>query len=346
MPTSSNADAPLVELRDVEKHFPIRQSFMDWLRRKPRRSVRALDGVSFTVPKGKVLGLVGESGCGKSTTGLILSLLETPTAGQYRFDGVDPLTLRGAALKHFRRRTQVIFQDPYQTLNPRLTIVRTLVEPLNIHKRGADDKERRRMAGAALRQVGLPESYLDKFPHELSGGQRQRVAIARAVILNPDLIVADEPISMLDVSIRSSILNLMLRLKAELEATFVFITHDLASARYICDEIAVMYLGRVVEQGPADEVIQHPGHPYTQLLLASVPDPRPGQERPAVAAPSEPPNPANVPPGCPFHPRCPSDMDICRQGQVARHDVSSGHWAACHLLDTPSTSRSTEPASK
>ncbi len=343
MSTNTNANTPLVELQDVKKHFPIRQSLADWLRRKPRRYVYALDGVSFTVPKGKVLGLVGESGCGKSTTGLILSLLESPTAGQYRFDGVDPLTLRGAALKRFRRRTQVIFQDPYQTLNPRLTIADTLMEPLKIHGLGANDAERRKMCGAVLRQVGLPESYLDKFPHELSGGQRQRVAIARAVILNPDLIVADEPISMLDVSIRSSILNLMLRLKAELEATFIFITHDLASARYICDEIAVMYLGRVVEQGPADEVIHNPSHPYTQLLLASVPDPRPGAERPVVEASGEPPNPANVPPGCPFHPRCPHAMDVCRQGAVPRHPVSSAHWAACHLLDIPPASE--EPAS-
>jgi oligopeptide/dipeptide ABC transporter ATP-binding protein len=320
---------PLVETIDLHKHFPVRESAARRLLSREQRWLRAVDGVDLRIGPGEVVGLVGESGCGKSTLGRLLSRLETPTSGTVAFEGRNLEQLSGRELKAVRRRLQIVFQDPYRSLDPRSTVQATVEEPLVRHKLGSA-AERAETVGRMLDRVELRPgtSYLQRYPHELSGGQRQRVAIARAMVLEPAFVVADEPVSMLDVSVRAGILNLMLRLKEEFGTSYLFVTHDLSVARYVSDRIAVMYLGRIVEQGPAEEVIQHPQHPYARLLVSAVP----GLGRShRVRATGEMPNAAAIPSGCRFHTRCPIAVERCRVQDPVLRPIGKNRLVACHL---------------
>jgi len=346
----------LLVVENLKKWFPVRRSLADVLAGRERRYVRAVDGISFTVVCGEVFCLVGESGCGKTTTGKLIVRALRPTSGRmlYRVseEAINELRalhvrlednsfidlagrFRGKADKLLRREVQMILQDPYGSLNPRQTIRDVLEEPLIIHGVGRSRDERLELVVKALEDVKLtpPEEFLDRYPHQLSGGQRQRVNIARALLLKPKLIVADEPVSMLDVSIRAEILQLMLELRDVKNLTYVFITHDLAVANNICDRIAVMYLGKIVELGPATEVIRNPLHPYTKALIAAIPepDPRKGRAIREVPIKGEVPNAVNVPPGCRLHPRCPYAEERCRREEPELKDVGGGHLVACHL---------------
>ena len=283
------------------------------------------------MPHGKTLGLVGESGSGKTTFGrLVLRLIE-PTAGRIFFEGRDVTRLKGKELKEFRRNAQMVFQDPYGSLNPRMTVYSIILEALNVHGiRVGDPKE---YIVRLLYEVGLNESHLYRYPHEFSGGQRQRIAIARVLALRPKFIVLDEPTSALDVSVQAQILNMLKELQRKYSLTYLFISHDLGVVRYMSDYIAVMYLGKIVELGPAEEVFEKPLHPYTKMLLASipVPDPELARRKPRVVVRGEPPSPINPPPGCRFHPRCPEAMDRCRREEPRLEEVEKGHFVACHL---------------
>ena len=287
---------PVIRVINLKKYFPIRAGLLDILRRRPRLYVRAVDGVTFDIHEKEIFCLAGESGCGKTTTGRTILRLIEPTSGKIFFKGEDVLSYDEDALKRFRRRAQIIFQDPYESLNPMMTVYNIVEEPLRIHKIG-NKEERYEAVMKVLEDVELkpPEAFIHRHPHELSGGQRQRVAIARALILNPEFIVADEPVSMLDMSIRAEILNLMLRLRDEHNLTYLFITHDLAVAKYICDRIAIMYLGKIVELGKAEEVIDNPYHPYTQALIAAVPTPNPKEKIGDIPIRGEVPSPINIP---------------------------------------------------
>jgi peptide/nickel transport system ATP-binding protein len=291
--------------------------------------------VSLEVARGEILGLVGESGCGKSTIGALLTLLERPDRGSVVFEGRDVTRLCGQALRAFRRRVQIVFQDPYESLDPRCTVEDTLTEPLIVHGIGSNRGTRADRVRRTLERVELrpPEAFLRRYPHDLSGGQRQRVAIARAVVLEPDFLVADEPVSMLDVSVRAGVLNLMKRLKDELSMTYLFITHDLAVARYMCDRLAVMYLGKIVETGQTEHVLRSPAHPYAQLLLSAVPAPDPDLRRPPVFSDCAVPDASDIPTGCRFHPRCSHVMGVCRDREPGFQAVADGHHAACFLHD-------------
>jgi len=348
-------DELLVAL-NLKKYFPVRRGLSDILKRR-RLYVRAVDGISFGIKDGEVFCLVGESGCGKTTTGRTVIGLTPPTAGyllyrprpeiakQFRDLGFEPvykdyfllndLFRNKKANKLLRRELQIIFQDPYGSLNPRFTIYSTLEEPLVVHGIAKTYEERFRYISKALEDVKLtpPEEFMKRYPHQLSGGQRQRVVIARALILDPRFIVADEPVSMLDVSIRAEILQLMLELKARRNLTYLFITHDLAIARLICNRIAVMYLGKIVEMGPADEIIEKPIHPYTKALVAAIPEPDPSNRFKIRDLPikGEVPSAINIPPGCRFHPRCPHAFDKCSKEEPSLIEVEPGHYAACWL---------------
>jgi oligopeptide/dipeptide ABC transporter ATP-binding protein len=300
-------------------------------------SVRAVSALNLTIHRGEILGLVGESGCGKSTTGMLLTLLERPDAGTLRFEGEDASDLRGKRLQAFRRRVQIVFQDPYESLDPRFTVESTLTEPLIVHGIGRSSSERRRMVRETLERVELrpADAFLNRYPRDLSGGQRQRIAIARAIILNPDFLVADEPVSMLDVSVRAGVLNLMKRLRDELRMTYLFITHDLAVARYMSDRIAVMYLGKIVEIGRTETILGAPQHPYTQLLLQSVPEPDPDVKQAPAFEEYAIPDATDVPVGCPFHPRCPFAMDACRRQEPVLLPTGDDHDVSCFLYHEP-----------
>lgn len=280
-----NADV-LVQLTDLEKLYPIRRTFVASLSSENQEYVRAVGGVSLDIRRGEILGLVGQSGCGKTTLGLMLALLERPTRGMISFEGSNISGLSGKELKSFRRKVQIIFQDPYESLNPRFRVEDAVTEPLIIHNLGRSRVKRRQIVRETLERVGLQpvDKFIRKYPHELSGGERQRVAIARAIALDPMFIIADEPVSMLDVSVRAGLLNLMLSLKEELGMTYHFITHDLSVARYMCDRLAVMYFGHLVELGPTEMVLHDPGHPYTRHLIDSVPIPDPTTERLRITA--------------------------------------------------------------
>ena len=323
----------LVKVEDLIKHFPVTQSLLDQLLNREVSMVKAVDGVSFTIKEGEIFGLVGESGCGKTTTGRVVLRLIEPTGGTVLYGDVDLTALKASEVKAHRKEIQIIFQDPFESLNPKMTIYELVAEPLEIHGIGTGDGERRSMVSEALNEVQLipPEEFLYRYPHELSGGQRQRVAIARALILRPKFIVADEPVSMLDVSIRTEVLNLILDLKEKLGLTILFITHDLAIARYMSDDIGVMYLGKLIEVGSTHDVMDDPDHPYTQALMAAVPVPDAERKRGDLPIRGETPQPINVPTGCRFHPRCPYAFDRCRVEEPQFMELEPGHRAACFL---------------
>ncbi|WP_245851031.1 ABC transporter ATP-binding protein [Paenibacillus herberti] len=316
----------LLEVEELCTYFPIRSGVMQ----RESGQVKAVDGVSFQVRRGESFGIVGESGCGKSTTGRSLLRLIEPTAGKVRFDGKDITGMESGSLRTLRRDMQMIFQDPFASLNPRHRISKILEEPLIVHGIGKAAQRRERVA-KVLETVGLSAWQLERYPHQFSGGQRQRIAIARALMLEPKLIVADEPVSALDVSIQSQILNLMQDLREQMGLTYVFIAHDLSVVKHFCERVAVMYLGRIVELGDKRSLYGQPKHPYTQALLSSVPSPNPGAVSERIILQGEVPSPANAPAGCVFHTRCPQAMDICRQERPVLKSVSQGHQTACHL---------------
>jgi oligopeptide/dipeptide ABC transporter ATP-binding protein len=315
----------LLEVRDLVKYFPVRRGLM----KKVVGHVRAVDGVSFEVRQGETLALVGESGSGKTTTGrLVLRLIE-PTRGEVRFEGQDILTLNKESMRQLRRKMQIIFQDPQSSLNPRMKVSSIVSEPLIIHKVG-DRQERAEQTTELLRLVGLDPAAGSKYPHEFSGGQRQRIGIARALALHPNFIVADEPISSLDVSIQAQILNLLMDLQEKLHLSYLFIAHDLRIVEHVSNRVAVMHLGRLVETAPTRELFANPAHPYTQALLASIPEPVPEKKSREVLE-GEQPSPLNPPPGCHFHPRCPVVVDRCRREEPPLVDLGNDHKASCHL---------------
>mgnify|MGYP000014574202 CR=1 FL=1 len=323
----------VVKVVDLRKWFPVRRGFLSTLFSRESLFVKAVDGVSFEIKKGEIFGLAGESGSGKTTTGrLILRLIE-PTSGKIFFEGTDITGLSEKELKPLRRKMQIVFQDPYESLNPRMTIGDIVSEPLRVQKICKDEGEIEERVKEALANVELlpPEEFIYRFPHELSGGQRQRVSIARAFILNPRFVVADELVSMLDVSIRAGILNTILDLVEKFGVSFLYITHDLALARHICDRIAVMYLGKIMEEAPTEKIVYEPLHPYTKALISAVPIPDPESRRMEVVIPGEIPSPINPPSGCRFHTRCPSVMDICRKEEPQLIEMGENHKVACHL---------------
>jgi oligopeptide/dipeptide ABC transporter ATP-binding protein len=326
--------APLVEAQGLTKHFPITRGILI-----PRQvgAVRAVDGVDFAIARGRTLGLVGESGCGKSTTGRMLIRLIEPTRGTIRFEGEPVEGLAAERLKAVRREMQIIFQDPFGSLNPRMTVQDIIGEPLVVHRwRSRADQLRR--VRELLDVVGLASYHAERYPHEFSGGQRQRIGIARALALNPKFIVCDEPVSALDVSIQAQIINLMQDLQAELELTYLFISHDLGVVKHIADRVAVMYLGQIVEIADKQRLYANPRHPYTQALMASIPVPRPGRRRARQVVRGDVPSPSDPPPGCRFHTRCPYVMDICRRIEPKLLATDQGHAAACHLVNPPEAS--------
>jgi len=322
----------VVRVENLKKWFPVRMGFFKSMLGGSQLFVRAVDDVSFEVKPQEIYGLAGESGSGKTTTGRLLVRLTSPTSGRIFFKNQDISSLGDKSLKPIRRKMQIIFQDPYESLNPRKYIRGIVEEPLLIH--GIVGKEAEDRVHEVMENVQLtpPEDYLFRFPHELSGGQRQRVAVARALVLQPEFIVADEPVSMLDVSIRAEILNLMTDLREKLGVSFLYITHDLALARHICDSLAVMYLGKIVEKGSTETLLTEPLHPYTQALISAVPVPDPTSRRIEVTVKGEIPSPVNPPSGCRFHTRCPAYIgDICRTKEPPLLDVGKNHCVACHL---------------
>jgi oligopeptide/dipeptide ABC transporter ATP-binding protein len=323
--TCTNADAaPLLELVDVTKHFPAKDG---------RGTVKAVDGVSLTVGRGQTLGIVGESGCGKSTLARLMLRLIEPTAGQVRFAGEDLLALGASALRSRRRDMQIVFQDPYASLDSRLSVGAIVAEPLQIHRVG-DRQERRRRVAELLSLVGLEPDAATRYPHEFSGGQRQRIGIARAIALEPKLVVLDEPVSALDVSIQSQILNLLMDLKARLGLSYVFISHDLAVVEHVSDRVAVMYLGRVVETTTTAGLYAAPAHPYTQALMSAVVEPDPARRTQRIVLQGDPPSPESPPPGCAFHTRCPKAMERCKSDAPILRAIGAdgaAHHASCHL---------------
>ena len=319
----------LLEVENLVKHFPVGGGMFS----RPVAAVRAIDGVSFTLNRGETLGLVGESGCGKTTTGRCILQLERPTSGRIVFEGVDLTTLDEAALRKVRRRVQVIFQDPYSSLNPRMTIGQILAEPLKVHGIVRDAAAREARVQELLQQVGLLPQHAKRYPHQLSGGQRQRVGIARALAMEPSLIICDEPVSALDVSIQAQIINLLEDLQSRFGLTYLFIAHDLSVVRHISDRVAVMYLGKIVEIADRTALYEEPLHPYTRALLSAVPIPDPAVEaaRERTVLRGEVPSPLNPPPGCVFHPRCPIAVDRCSAEVPALRELRGAHSGACHL---------------
>ena len=319
---------PLVAVRDLVTHFVRRTGLLG----ARRETVQAVNGVSFDIAARETLGLVGESGCGKTTLGRTILRLVDRTTGEVRFDGQDLFALDPAALRRVRRRMQVVFQDPDGSLDPRQSIGRAVREGIEVHRlaRGAEADRR---VEALLEEVGLPAGSAARYPHEFSGGQRQRAAIARALAVEPEFLVCDEPVSALDVSVQAQVLNLLVDLQSRRGLSYLFISHDLAVIRHIAPRVAVMYLGRIVEQGPADRIYRQPLHPYTQALLTAVPVPDPGKGRQRIVLAGDPPSPVHPPPGCPFHPRCqhPGKDETCRTVRPELRELGTGHFVACHL---------------
>jgi len=323
---------PLLGVQGLKMHFPITRGIIF---QRQVGAIKAVDGVDFSMVKGETLGLVGESGCGKSTTGRAILQLYRPTSGEVFFEGVDITKSKGEDLRKMRRRMQMIFQDPYASLNPRMTVGSIIGEPLEVHSIGANKKERQERVQELLKTVGLNPYFVNRYPHEFSGGQRQRIGIARALAVNPAFIVCDEPISALDVSIQAQIINLLEDLQDELGLTYLFIAHDLSVVRHISDRIAVMYLGKIVELSDRDELYENPMHPYTQALLSAVPipDPKIETQRKRIILEGDVPSPANPPRGCNFSTRCPRVMDICRTEDPPFKEYKPNHFAACYLYE-------------
>ncbi|WP_313066312.1 ABC transporter ATP-binding protein [Achromobacter animicus] len=325
IPTPRAAE-PLVRIDDLKVHFPTLQA-----RNAP--VVRAVDGVSFDVPRNTIVGLVGESGSGKTTTGRALLRLFAPTAGRIVFDGQDITTLNEKQMLPWRRRMQIVFQDPYASLNPRMTVAEILGEALDTHKLAQNRRAER--IGELLERVGLNADHSRRYPHEFSGGQRQRIGIARALAVEPDFIVADEPVSALDVSVQAQVLNLLQDLQRDLGLTMLFVAHDLAVVDYLCDDVVVMYLGRVMERGPTSEVYARPRHPYTRALLSAAPVPDPRAPRSRILLKGDIPSPVNPPSGCVFRTRCPHAIDACAAAVPPAVGVSADHYVSCIRLDDP-----------
>lgn len=320
----------LLEVKNLVKHFPVRSGVLS----KVKDYVRAVDGVSFDLAPQETLGLVGESGCGKSTAGRTILRLIEPTSGEIVYDGVDIATLAPEAMRQLRREMQIIFQDPYASLHPRMTVGNIIGEPFKVH-RAASGSERQERVADLMRKVGLRPEHMRRYPHEFSGGQRQRIGLARALALNPRLIVADEPVSALDVSIQAQVINLLEDLQDEFGVTYIFISHDLSVVQHSCDRIAVMYLGEIVEIAEADELVMAPRHPYTAALLSAVPIPEPKAKRnkQRMILSGDVPSPVNPPPGCRFHTRCPYQEAQCHTEPPELHEYSPGHFAACHFTE-------------
>ena len=324
----------ILEVDDLVVRYPVPRGIVGALRRRPKELVHAVEGVSFLLRRGEMLALVGESGCGKTTTAQAILRLVQAEHGAIRLNGRDISEVSNAELRPLRRRVQIIYQDPYESLDPRFRVRDAVEEPLQIHGLGGSKEERRATVVAALERVGLtpPDLFLDRYPHELSGGQRQRVAIAAALVLEPELLVADEPVSMLDVSVRAGVLSLLDELRHS-GLSILMITHDLSTAAHFADRIAVMYLGRIVEEGPAKQIVRNPQHPYTQALMSVVPKPDPRDRRKRQILQGETPNPIHVPTGCRFHPRCPVAQAQCSREDPALHDAKAAttpdHRAAC-----------------
>ncbi len=327
----------LLRVRDLKKYYRSSAGLFD----RKKKVVKAVDGISFDILKGETLGLVGESGCGKSTTGRTILYLQKPTSGEVLFDDIDLTTLDGKDLRELRPKMQMIFQDPFATLNPRHSVGKIIGEPLIIngfyhsHSKGLRDR-----VSGLMEMVGLNPSCMGRFPHEFSGGQRQRIGIARALSLNPSFIVCDEPISSLDVSIQAQVVNLLFDLQEELNLTYLFIAHDLSMVKHISHRIAVMYLGKLMEITDRNSLFDDPIHPYTQSLCSAVPIPKPEleRERTQIILEGDPPNPADPPPGCVFHTRCPLTREICRKQEPALKELHSDHFVACHLADNQGSS--------
>jgi len=323
-------DQVLVEVKNLKKYFPVTRGIIF---QRHVGDIKAVDGISFDIRQGETLGLVGESGCGKSTTGRTILQLYRPTGGKVYFEGEDLTALKGNVLRRMRQRMQMIFQDPYASLNPRMTVGSIVGEPLEVHgvARGVEKRER---VQELLQLVGLNPYFVNRYPHEFSGGQRQRIGVARALALNPSFIVCDEPISSLDVSIQAQVVNLLEDLQEQFGLTYLFIAHDLSMVRHISDRVAVMYLGKIVELTDRDSLYENPLHPYTQALLSAVPIPDPVVEetRQRIILEGDVPSPANPPRGCNFNTRCPVAMDICHQEEPEFKEVEDGHWVACYRV--------------
>ena len=320
---------PLLRVKNLVKHFPVKGGLFS----RQIDKVHAVDGVSFELAKGETLGVVGESGCGKSTTGRCILRLIEPTSGEVWFEGKNVTQLDREGLRATSRDMQIIFQDPYASLNPRMTVGAIIGEPLTIHKLTKSSAEYQDRIVELLETVGLNADHLRRYPHEFSGGQRQRIGIARALAVKPKLIVCDEPVSALDVSIQAQVINLLEDLQEKFDLTYLFIAHDLSVVEHISDRVTVMYLGRIVEVASARELYTTPKHPYTEALLSAVPIPEPGLKRTRIRLVGDVPNPNNPPTGCHFHPRCPKAFDRCKVESPALKQATDGHWAACHLND-------------
>lgn len=317
----------LIEVQRLKQYFPISTG---WFQTRP---LKAVDGVSFHIRRGETLGLVGESGCGKTTVGRTLLHLYPPTSGQIIFDGKEVKTRQD--IRQYRKKASMVFQDPYSSLNPRMTVADLIAEPLDIHRLYENRQERRERVLALMAKVGLNAEHAGRYAHEFSGGQRQRIGIARALAMEPEFVVCDEPVSALDVSIQAQVINMFADLQEQMGLTYLFIAHDLLVVRHICDRIAVMYLGKIVESAESDELYHNPMHPYTKSLISAVPlpDPKLAREKRRVMLSGDVPSPLNAPPGCPFCTRCPYATDICREKMPEMTEVSSGHFTACHHVD-------------
>ena len=325
-----NQEKTIIRVENLTKHFPITRGIVV---QRQIGAVQAVDNISFSIRQGETLGLVGESGCGKSTTGRTILQLHRPTSGKVYYEDVDLTIASNEEMRRYRRDLQIIFQDPYASLNPRMTVGSIIAEPLEVHRIGTK-KERRERVKDLLQLVGLNPYFINRYPHEFSGGQRQRIGVARALALQPSFIVCDEPIAALDVSIQAQVVNLLEELQERMGLTYLFIAHDLSMVRHIADRTAVMYLGKIVELADRDELYGHPLHPYAQALLSAVPIPNPAKERERqrIILEGDVPSPANPPPGCHFNPRCPIAEKICQQEEPEWREISDNHWVACHLV--------------